>query len=374
MFRTVNIKIDKSNDLIQTARMFNEACQIAINWGFENKQYNKTRINKATYHIIRDKFPQLPSALVQTARDVASDMLKRSKFKYRPIKKMFGAVRYDSRTAGIFLESGYCKLTTAFGRMRYDFKLADYYDDVKSWQVQNAQLIISDKACYLNVQVKCEAPEKVDGDTRLGIDRGITNIAVCSDNTFYNSKKHRNVKGRYQFLKSMLQSKGTQSAKRHLRKLAGRERRFVKDTNHCISKNIVKKPFDIFCIEDLTNIPRSGKGKKFNKKLGSWSPTELETFITYKSERVGKTIVRVNPRYTSQTCSKCGHRERNNRHGSIFKCKKCGFQLNADLNASRNIATFSRVEYGRVRSITQSSSVVSERQADQFIGRYLTKR
>jgi len=123
--------------------------------------YNKTRLNRATYKDLREKYPTLPSALHQTARDQASDMLKRLKFEKKPIKKPLGAMRFDIRTMKAFLESGYCKLTTAFGRMRYDFRLPDCYKKYAAWNVMNAQLKIAKNACYLNVQVEQPDPETI---------------------------------------------------------------------------------------------------------------------------------------------------------------------------------------------------------------------
>ncbi len=175
---------------------------------------------------------------------------------------------------------------------------------------------------------------------------GVNNIAVCSDNTFYNSKELKNIKGKYQHLKGELQSKGTRSAKRKLKKISERERRFVKDLNHCLAKELVSKKYDVLVFENLNSIKKEKKGKKkgkrFNKKLGRWSFAELQQFTAYKAEERNKKVIYVNPRYTSQTCSRCGYKDKNNRKGHIFKCKQCKFQLNADLNASRNIATFSR--------------------------------
>lgn len=77
------------------------------------------------------------------------------------------------------------------------------------------------------------------------------NIVTCSDNSFVNSRHLRAVKGRYQYLKAKLQSLGTRSAKRKLRKLAGRERRFTRDVNHVIAKWLVQKPYDVFAVEEL---------------------------------------------------------------------------------------------------------------------------
>jgi IS605 OrfB family transposase len=345
MYRTLKIKLDKSNELLQTARIWNAACQDVIDYGFAVHDYNKTRLNKATYQDLREKYPTLPSALIQTARDQASDMLKRFKFETRPFKHQLGAVRFDARTMKVFLESGYCKLTTVFGRLRYDFQLAAYYQKYATWRISNAQLKIAKNACYLHVQVEQPEPELTTGDNRLGVDLGINNIAVCSDNTFWKSGPVKATKGKYQYLRSKLQSRGTRSAKRKLQMLSGRERRFQRDVNHQIANWIVSKPYDVIALEDLTNI-RNGKK---NKKLGKWSFSELRGFVEYKAAAIGKKVVAINPRYTSLTCSKCGFKKKENRDGKTFNCKSCGFQIDADLNASRNIAAFSRSDRSRLQ-------------------------
>ena len=139
----------------------------------------------------------------------------------------------------VFLESGYCKLTTAFGRLRFDFRLADYYQKYATWKVMNAQLKVTNNACYLNVQVEQPDPKPIARDTRICVDLGINNIAVCSDNAFWESGPVKAVKGKYQYLRPKLQSVGTRSAKRKLCKLSGRERRFQRDVNHNIANWIV---------------------------------------------------------------------------------------------------------------------------------------
>jgi len=345
MYRTLRIKLDKSNELIQTARIWNAACQDVIDYGFAAHDYNKTRLNKATYKDLRARYPTLPSALLQTARDQASDMLKRLKFEKKPFKHLLGAVRFDIRTVKVFLESGYCKLTTAFGRLRYNFQLPAYYKKYTTWKVMNAQLKVAKNACYLNVQVEKPDPSPTTGDRRIGVDLGINNIAVCSDNSFWKSGPVKAIKGRYQYLRSKLQSIGTRSAKRKLQKLSGRERRFQRDVNHNIANWIVSKPFDVIALEDLSHIRNGTK----NKKLGKWSFAELRCIVEYKAAAIGKKVVALDPRYTSRTCSRCGFQKKDNRRGRTFKCKSCGFQIDADLNASRNIATFSRSDRSRLQ-------------------------
>ena len=115
MYRTLNIKLDRSNELIRTAKLWNAACQDIIDYGFAVRDYNKTRLNRATYKDLRGKYPTLPSALLQTARDQASDMLKRLRFEKKPFKHPLGAVRFDIRTMKVFLESGYSSLQRLLG-------------------------------------------------------------------------------------------------------------------------------------------------------------------------------------------------------------------------------------------------------------------
>ena len=131
--------------------------------------------------------------------------------------------------------------------------------------------------------------------------------------------------------------------------MSGRERRFVANINHCIAKSIVDKGYTVFAIEDLDKIRvQKRKGTEFNRKLSNWSFYQLEQFLRYKAETVGKSVVLVDARYTSQACSVCGHVYKGNRNGSDFLCRKCGFHIHADLNASRNIANAGMSSLGRL--------------------------
>ena len=345
MFRTVKMALPFEQSLLQTAIAFNRACQIVLNYGSKNKVYNKSFLNKQTYRQVREEVPNLPSALVQTARDEASEMLLRTDFASIVKKRL--SVRYDNRCFKFYPESNYASLTTVFGRINFPFK---HHANMDKWKGEytNAQLVIRGDRIFLNVQVKLpDSPLRATGRV-LGIDRGVLNIATCSDTSFFSAKRLRAVKGRYQFLKRRLQHVGTRSAHRKLMVLSGRERRFVLNTNHCISKAIVSKLFDVFALEKLAVRKKKKNGKRFNRKLGSWSYGELQRFIQYKAEAQGKMVVFVNPRHTSQRCSRCGFVHKWNRHGLGFRCGNCGFSLNADLNASRNIETLGKSEYLRL--------------------------
>jgi IS605 OrfB family transposase len=351
-FTTVIIKIGKYEELEYTTKLFNKICQEIIDYGWENKTWNKNKLHTGTYKMLREKYPKFSSAMLQTARDQASEIVKRtlkSKKKLsKPIKKEYSGIRYDKRCLSIIFDKSIVSINTTFGRIKLPFKLANYYEKYKDWIYTNAQLIRrKDKNYYINIQMYQDLPKKSKECKVLGIDLGIKKIAVTSNNIFYKSKHLKNIKGKYQKLKRDLQRKGTKSAKRKLKKISGKENRFVRDVNHCISKKIVNTDYTVFALENLKNIRKNTKAynKKLTYMIGNWSFAQLQSFVQYKAERIGKNIVYINPHYTSQQCSKCGCIEKKNRNGNIFKCVECGFELDADLNASRNIARIGRTDF-----------------------------
>ncbi|WP_071824841.1 RNA-guided endonuclease InsQ/TnpB family protein [Gloeobacter kilaueensis] len=108
--------------------------------------------------------------------------------------------------------------------------------------------------------------------------------------------------------------------------------------NHCLSKQLARQPqFTTFVLEDLSGIRAKRRGKKLNKWLSSWTFRQFEMFLGYKAEALGKRVVFVDPRYTSQKCNRCGHTAKANRCKARFHCKACGFKAHADTNAAMNI-------------------------------------
>lgn len=342
--RTIRLKLNVSEKdketLKKTMNLFNEAFNEVAKYGFENRTHSKVAIHNVTYYQIREKYPELPSSLVQGARDVACEALKGVKLKTLPFAKPFSSIRYNQRVITYYLKYGKVSLATINGRINATFDVPEYYREYMIWEVRSSSLKYDRRKdiFFLNITIRKNSPES-SGDKVLGIDRGIVNIAVCSNNVFFNGKQIKNVRGKYAFLRKKLQSRGTKSAKRLLRKISRKENGFVKDVNHCISKTIVNMPYDVFALEDLTSIRvQSRKGKDFNRKLNNWSFFQLAQFLEYKAEALGKRVIYIDPRYSSQKCSKCGDIRKSNRKGSSYHCKACGFSLHSDLNASRNIA------------------------------------
>jgi len=102
-----------------------------------------------------------------------------------------------------------------------------------------ADLILVKGAFYLCVVVDAPGESPFDPKGVLGADLVIKYLAVDSDEEIHSGKQVNQTRDRLDSLKSRLQSNGTKSAKRHLKKLSGRMARFSKDVDHCISKKLV---------------------------------------------------------------------------------------------------------------------------------------
>jgi putative transposase len=146
-------------------------------------------------------------------------------------------------------------------------------------------------------------------------------------------------------------ARGTKSARKHLRKLSGRKLRFRRDCDHVLSKRIVHSvnPGTTIVLENLTDIRKRTRqrNREGRRRMHSWSFAQVRGFIEYKAQERAIKVVAIDPRHTSQTCSKCGYQSRSNRSSqSQFLCRECGYELNADLNAAYNIRNKHQALFG----------------------------
>lgn len=340
MQRVVSLNFPITNEVLETIKQYNTS--------FELKTNSKNKLHKALYKKIREQFPNFPSALIQCARDNAIEMVKGNGYKRKTSKKEFSSIRFDLRTSKVFLESGQIQLTTVEGRKKHSIKVPDYFHKYFSWKVKGVVVGVHRKVCRVKVVVENGVVAQINNKQVLGIDLGINNFAVCSDYTIVKANEIRGIKRRYAYLRRKPQAIGTRSAKGKLKMLSGRERRFMADYNHCLSKEIAEKPFGFFAMEDLKNVRKGRKGRKFNRMRSSWAYYQFRQFLSYKAEDRGKTVILVDPRFTSLRCSKCGFIDKANRNKGFFHCKSCGFSHNADLNASFNIFQLGKASLDRL--------------------------
>jgi putative transposase len=338
---TLKIKLlpspDQAKSLLQTIKKANTACNAISKVAWSKKLFNQYKLHKETYYSIREEFDLSAQMVVRCISKVADGYKvdREVKRKFRPL----GAITYDSRILS-YLKEG-ISLWTVDGRLDFPFVChnINYLPYIKG----EADLVCKKRKFY--IYQTDEVPEEVikDAEDFIGCDFGQADICTLSDGTNFNSETLKKVRIKYGKVRASVQSKGTRGAKKLLRRLSGRERRFVSINNHYISKQIVQKAKAEgkgIAIEDLTKIRRTAKPKSKSQKteLNRWSFRQLRQYLTYKAKLSGIKLFAVPAAYTSQMCSDCLHIGKRVR--KRFSCEHCGHMMDADHNAARNIATW----------------------------------
>lgn len=349
--RTVAVRVDLTSDqkqlLQRSVNDYNRSWKIVSEWCATNKSVNRTRLHEALYRRLRNEFPELPSQFSTTVLRHASGTMKtwnKNNPKKRWRKDMVRKQRtlpVDLRTMS--LRGNLLTISTRVGqpRIRTLITIPEWFQERYPQAKVNAATIHLDRkgGPVINLVFRIGDPTPSTGTEIVGIDRGIYTLAVSSKGDSYSGSQVRAIQRKYQFNRKTLQQKGTRSAKRRLKAMSGREERFMRDVNHQISKRMANdQEVRTYVLEDLTGVrkapSRKGKGRSW---LNKWAFRQLGFCIEYKSLAAGKEVFYVDPRYTSQQCNRCGMIDKKNRDRSRFSCLRCGFQENADLNASRNI-------------------------------------
>lgn len=353
MLITTKIKLlpndQQYEQLLSTMKRFNEACNRISEIVFEKKVFSKVKIQKECYYEIREQFGLSAQMVIRAIAKVAESYKvdKKVVHTFRPT----GAMIYDERILS-FKGLEYASILTLDGRIDVPMQISSYHRGVLEGKRVRGQadLVLIDKTFYLLLVVEIPDGTPIETTDVIGIDLGIVNLATDSLGEVFSGKKIINLRKRYARIRARLQSKGTKSAKRLLKKRSKKETRMARDINHCISKKIVEKALrhrSVIALEDLKGISKLKKkknGKTVNKsqraQLSNWSFYQLRQFIEYKAKKFGVPLVFVDPKHTSQTCLACGHVSKENRKTqSEFVCVSCGHADHADHNAACVIAS-----------------------------------
>lgn len=333
--------------LQQQIDIYNKLFVEVVDWCKSNKSVNRFNAHKALYDRLRAEYPQLLSQFVIIVFREACAAVKswnsnnpKRKWQLRSIRRS-QSVMMDLRL--LSLRGNLLTLSTLKGQPRTRTLLAD----VPSWfderyperKLQAATVHISHKGNpYINLIFTVPGAAPRDTGSTVGIDRGLYKLAVTSKGGEFSGSQVRSQQRKYLYNRATLQQKGTRSAKRRLKAISGKEKRFMKDVNHQITSKLAKdETVKTYVLEDLTNIRKDKRGKKGPSWVNRWSFYQFEMFLQYKCEIAGITVVEVNPRHTSQACNVCGFTNPMNRDKSKFRCLTCGHRDNADANAAKNI-------------------------------------
>jgi putative transposase len=175
----------------------------------------------------------------------------------------------------------------------------------------------------------------------IAIDVGLESFATFSngekiENPRFFKKGERNLaKAQRKLSKLEKGSKERRKAGKVVAKIHERIKNQRKDFCHKEARKIIDQ-YQYICVEDL-NIKNMMEGSYLAKSIADASWNQFRQFLTYKAEEAGRKLGLVNPAYTSQKCSQCGHLEPKKLMERQHKCSQCGYTANRDFNAAQNI-------------------------------------
>jgi IS605 OrfB family transposase len=166
---------------------------------------------------------------------------------------------------------------------------------------------------------------RVAGNT-LGIDIGLNKVISCSDGHQTQSDTHG-----WDLPKIVQRLSRRKKGSGGFRRAQTLRKNFINWSINQLQLSGIKQ----INIEAIKNIRYK---TKFSRVLSHWTYTEIFDKLRSVSEELGVLVHEINQAYTSQRCSCCGWVRKSNRQGSNFKCGKCGYAADSDLNAAKNIA------------------------------------
>jgi len=327
----------QSKLLIQTLNEANSACNSISEIAWQEKIFNNFKLHHQCYHGFKASMNLSSQMLVRCIAKVADSykLDKKAKRSFKPL----GSIAYDSRIM-TYKPDNVVSLWCIGGRQKIAFVCHNkkYIPYIKG----EANLVLKNDKFYLFQTVDVPEDDVKDVEEFIGVDFGLTTIAHTSNNVEFSADGLNKYREYRQKVRSSLQRKGTKGAKRLLKRLSGKERTHSNIVNHTISKKIVqsaKSQNKGIAIEDLKGIRFTSKrrNKKFRTKLGKWNFYDLRKKLEYKALLNGVRLMVVPAPYTSKTCSCCKHIGK--RTNKRFECANCGTKIDADFNASINIAS-----------------------------------
>ena len=338
--------------LDETMSVYRNACNYVSDYVFRTHDLKQFSLNKALYSTLREKF-NLKS---QMAQSVLKTVIARYKTilenQNEWIKPSFKKPQYDLVwNRDYSLTQNRFSINTLNGRVKLSYfsdGMSKYFDHT-IYKFGTAKLVNKHGKYYLHIPVTYEVEESNISDicNVVGIDRGINFVVATYDSKhksgFVSGKAIKQKRAKYSKLRKELQMRHTPSSRRRLKAIGQRENRWMQDINHQVSKALVENnpKHTLFVLEDLSGIRNATERvkTKYRYVSVSWSFYDLEQKLIYKAKQNQSSVIKVDPRYTSQCCPCCGHVEKSNRNKKIhlFTCKKCGYKSNDDRIGAMNL-------------------------------------
>lgn len=336
--------------LHDTALAYTNACNDISRWCADNKTISKKRIQEATYRHSRGVHG-LPSQMAISAiRSVtgAYQTIHATQKRWS-ITPQFKKQKYSlvwNRDFSLNKQTGDFSLNTVGGRQKIatEWSGNEAYRGLEKYGT--ATIAYRHGHWFIFVPVTVEAPEPGIIQNVVGVDLGINFLATAYDSAgrthFFSGREVKDKRAHYKKLRAGLQKRGTRSARKRLAAIGSRENRWMNDINHRITKALATTTTPtLFVLEDLSGVrAATEKVRKKNRYVQvSWAFFDFRTKMEYKAALYGHEIIFVDPKYTSQTCPKCGNVDKLNRNKKThsFECRACHYRSNDDRVGAMNL-------------------------------------
>ena len=336
--------------LCDTMRADSDACNYISEHIYKTHNLSRYSVQEDTYHETYGLRSQMAVSCVRTVIAKYKTILENQNEWIKPVFRLPQLDLVWNRDYSLNRKKNTFSVNTLNGRIKVSFYkngFEQYFSD--NCKFGTAKLVNKHGKFYLHIPITYEITElkTTEVSNVVGIDRGIRFLATTYDSkgktVFYDGNIVKQKRGHYKTIRKQLQQVGTPSSRRRIKAIGQRENRWMNDVNHCISKALVESNLDstLFIIEDLSGI-RSATERVLVKDRYvsvSWSYYDLEQKLSYKALKKHQLVKKVDPRYTSQCCPKCGHTEKANRNKKlhIFCCKNCGYKSNDDRIGAMNL-------------------------------------
>ncbi len=338
--------------LDETMSVYSDACNYVSDYVFRTHDLKQFSLNKALYSTLREKFglkSQMAQSVFKTVIARYKTILENQKEWIQP---SFKKPQYDLVWNRDYSLTQNCfSVNTLNGRVKLPYfaeGMSKYFDhDI--YKFGTAKLVNKHGKYFLHIPVTYDIEESNISDicNVVGIDRGINFVVATYDSKhktgFVSGKSIKQKRAHYSKLRKELQMRQTPSARRRLLAIGQRENRWMQDVNHQVSKALVESnpKHTLFVLEDLSDVRNATERVRTKDRYVSvsWSFYDLEQKLIYKARQNQSTVIKVDPRYTSQCCPVCGHIEKANRDKKIhlFTCKNCGYKSNDDRIGAMNL-------------------------------------
>lgn len=343
---------DYWSELMDASMKAYNLCSNIVN--SNNIKLGLNEIHKATYSILREEFPIIPSqGVIKIYKDVLSAYRSIRSNKHKNAKiatKKHPSMRLDKRLYANLNKTGISLTSVKKNtRCKCTFKLYDKISKLFDKYIPCDPLIFKrDNKFYLSVSFSVPVLALKD-EICIGVDLGERRFAVSSDGIIFNDKEYNKRRRQVRYLKRCLRYKGTKSARKHLRKLKHKELYQSDAMCHKIANDIIKSTdASIIVLEDLKNIKQKTKKIKgtnrlnaeHNRRFNQVPLYKLKQILTYKALLNGKRVETVSPFLTSQKDCVTGKQDGKRQNRRYYS--STGKVFDSDWNAAINIASKSK--------------------------------